>query len=145
MAFHKKPTKEVEEVDPYLEGVAKNLVDRLYGPDGPAWGTKLTELEDVVVAIREALSVKMMAKALARQAAVTAEQRPPEYRQCPSCGRAVTAPLEEPAGDREPATNATPPPRSVLTRGGQAQWVEPQAYCQKCRRSFFPSEQKFGH
>src|SRR5216684_917196 len=53
MARQKKSTPEVEKVRPYLEGVAKNLVDRLYGPGGPPWGTKLSELEDVVVAIRE--------------------------------------------------------------------------------------------
>ena len=39
-------TPEVEEVRPYVEGVAKNLIDKLYGPGGPAWGTKLTEIED---------------------------------------------------------------------------------------------------
>src|SRR5437868_5630845 len=52
MARQEKSTKEVEKIDPYLEEVAKNLVDRPYGPNGPAWGTKLTELEDVVVAVR---------------------------------------------------------------------------------------------
>lgn len=45
-------------VQAYLEGVAKNLVDRLYGPQGPAWGTKMTELEDVVVAVRATLRKK---------------------------------------------------------------------------------------
>jgi hypothetical protein len=46
MVQNKKATKEVDEVLPYLEGVAKNLVDRLYGPAGPTWGTKFTELEE---------------------------------------------------------------------------------------------------
>jgi hypothetical protein len=27
----------VEQVQPYIEGVAKNLVDRIYGPDGLPW------------------------------------------------------------------------------------------------------------
>ena len=75
MAQKKKSTPEVEKVRPYLEGVAKNLVDRLYGPDGPAWGTKLTELEDVVVSIREEISEKMLAQALARQAAAILSSR----------------------------------------------------------------------
>ena len=142
MARPKKSTKEVEKVDPYLEGVAKNLVDRLYGPNGPAWGTKLTELEDVVVAVREALSEKMLAQALARQAAVTGEQRPPDYQRCPQCGKAVT--VKPKASGTEPGGDAGPPPRRVLTRAGQAQWVEPEAYCLPCRRSFFPSEQELG-
>ena len=41
-----------EQVQPYVEGVAKSLVDRIYGPDGLLWGTKLTEFDDVVIAIR---------------------------------------------------------------------------------------------
>lgn len=44
MAQNEKAPKEVDEVLPYLEGVAKSLVDRLYGPAGPAWGTKFSEL-----------------------------------------------------------------------------------------------------
>ncbi|HTU92807.1 MAG TPA: hypothetical protein VMF69_22185 [Gemmataceae bacterium] len=31
----------VQPVEPYLEGVAESLFDRLYGPDGLPWGTKL--------------------------------------------------------------------------------------------------------
>jgi len=55
MVQNKKATKEVDEVLPYLEGVAKNLLDRLYGPAGPAWGTKFSELEETVAAIRQGL------------------------------------------------------------------------------------------
>ena len=40
----------------YLQGVAKYLVDRLYGPDGPARGTALASLEKAVEAVRLALS-----------------------------------------------------------------------------------------
>ena len=131
MARKKKVTAEVEQVQPYLQGVAKHLVDRLYGPNGPAWGTKMTELEDVVVAIREQLSERMLADALARQAE-TAEPKPAAYDQCPSCGGAV-----EPSREDEP--------RLVQTRGGEAAWSEPQGYCRQCRRSFFPSVEKPGN
>lgn len=51
MAKRKKVAPVVEKVEPYIEGVAKHLVDRLYGPDGPPWGTKMTELEDVILAV----------------------------------------------------------------------------------------------
>jgi len=137
MASSKKATQEVEKVRPYLEGVAKNLVDRLYGPEGPPWGTKMTELEDVVVAVREVLSEKMLAQALERQAQT--EQRPESYRHCPGCKR----PLQPAAGQEEPEK---PPlePRHLSTRGGVAQWAEPQEYCRKCRQAFFPSEPEFG-
>ena len=129
MARRKQSRPEVDQVRTYLEGVAKNLVDRLYGPTGPAWGTKLTELEDVVVAVREALSEKMLAQALERQAARN-DQRPEPYQCCPSCGQPVAA--------------EDPEPRLLQTRGGEAEWSEPNTYCRRCRRSFFPSVEESG-
>jgi hypothetical protein len=129
MAIRKQSWPEVEQVRPYLEGVAKNLVDRLYGPTGPAWGTQLTDLEDMVLAVREALSEKMLAQALERQAA-TNEQRPEPYQNCPSCGR--------------PVETNDPEPRLLQTRAGEAEWSEPHASCRRCRRSFFPSVEKSG-
>ena len=134
MARRKKSTPEVAKVEVYLKGVAKSLVDRLYGPDGPAWGTKMAELEDVVVGIREVISEEMLAQALQRQAAAV-EQRPEAYRNCPGCGKVVQ---DKPGGPHEAE------PRGVQTRAGQAQWVEPEKYCRTCRRSFFPSEQEPG-
>lgn len=130
MARKKKPPAVVEGVQPYLEGVAKSLVDRIYGPKGLPWGTRLTELEDVILAVRQALSEEMLAQALQRQSA-NASERPEAYRACSSC----QGPIE-----LEP----DPEPRDVTTRVGNAEWEEPNGYCRKCRRSFFPSEQKFG-
>lgn len=129
MARTKKATKDVDEVLPYLEGVAKNLVDRLYGPAGPAWGTRFSELEETVGAIRKALTERLPHQALERQAAQA--ERPPEYNVCPGCGR--------------PATAAGPPqPRQLDTGDGEARWQEPKTRCDTCRRDFFPSEQESG-
>ena len=72
MARAKKRTPKVEELRPYVEGVAKNLVEKLYGPQGPAWGTQLTEIEDVLLEIREVLTEKMFDLTLAQQAAAAA-------------------------------------------------------------------------
>ena len=130
MARAKKRTPEVEEVRPYVEGVAKNLIDKLYGPEGPAWGTKLTEIEDLFVAIREVLSEKMLADALARQAASQA-QGPAPYRNCPGC--------------QQPLVCADSNERIMETRAGDAAWAEPEGYCNRCRRSFFPSGEESGH
>src|SRR5205807_6026441 len=91
MARTKKRTPQVEEVRPYVEGVAKNLIDKLYGPDGPAWGTRLTEMEDLFVAIRDVLGEKMLADALARQAAAQAHG-PAPYRTCPGCQQPLPCP-----------------------------------------------------
>jgi hypothetical protein len=121
----------VEQVQPYIEGVAKSLIDRIYGPHGLPWGTKLTELEDVVIAVRQVLSERMLAQALERQAQ-TAEQRPEPFRQCAGC----SGPVE---------TQSDAEPRNVQTRAGEAEWDEPHCYCRKCRQAFFPSEQEPGH
>ena len=130
MARAKQRTPKVEEVRPYVEGVAKNLIDKLYGPDGPAWGTKLTEIEDLFIAIRDVLSERMLADALARQAAAQAGE-PSAYRSCPGCQQPLAC----------PDTND----RILETRVGDAEWAEPEGYCERCRRSFFPSVQEPGH
>ena len=124
MATVKQRTPLVEEVRPYVEGVAKNLVDKLYGPAGPPWGTKLSQIEHLLVDLRDVLTEKILAEALARQAA-THEQRPPAYRGCPSCQGPLTCDESE--------------PRLVQTEAGEASWQEPHAYCRKCRQAFFPS------
>ncbi len=141
MARAAKATTVVDEIQNYLNGVAKSLVDRLYGPNGPAWGTRLSELEATVVAIRQHLSERMLHDVLQRQAA-TVDERPEAFRACPSCGQAVE---RVPAPAPAPSTDSPPPdPRRLDTLGGAAQWHEPECYCRKCRRSFFPSVQEFG-
>jgi hypothetical protein len=132
MARIKTSTRQADPVRPYIEGVAKSLVDRLYGAEGPAWGTKLSEIEDTIVAIRQVLSEKMLDEALQRQADV-AEQRPAAFQCCPKCGKEV---------QKEPDMDGSP--RVLQTRVGAAQWQEPETYCRKCRRSFFPSDQESG-
>ena len=124
MAATKQRTPLVEEVRPYVEGVAKNLVEKLYGPEGPPWGTKLSQIEHLLLDLRDVLTEKILAAALARQAA-THQQRPPAYQSCPRCQEPL------PCDDSES--------RLVQTEAGQASWQEPQAYCRKCRQAFFPS------
>ena len=130
MVRKKKVPAVVQPVQGYLEGVAKSLVDRLYGPQGLPWGTKLSELEDVVLAVREALSESMLAQALQRQAQ-TAEQRPEPWQKCSACQGPVT-------------DKPDPEHRNVKTRAGEAEWDEPHCFCRKCRQAFFPSKQEPG-
>lgn len=129
MAFTKTVESKVAECDMYLDGVAKNLADRLFGADGPAWGTKLSELEEIVVTIRDSLSKKMLEQATKRQAATSVE-RPEEFRNCPQCGG--------------PTRKGDPEPRIVETRGGEIEWQEPKEHCPRCRRAFFPSVERTG-
>jgi hypothetical protein len=130
MAPTEKATSKVEEVRSYMEGVAKNLIDKLYGPAGLPWGTTLTELEDLCLAIRAVLTEKMLDVALERQAA-DHPQRPKDFDGCPRCHRPLVCDDVE--------------PRLVLTRAGEAEWLEPHAYCHTCRQAFFPSVQEPGH
>lgn len=125
MPRHNKRTPEVENVRAYVEGVAKNLCDKLYGPQGPAWGTKLTQIEDVCLDIREILTEQMLAESLRRQAEARGETS------CPDCGETLSCSPKK--------------PRRVTTQAGEAAWVEPKAFCSRCRRAFFPSVEEPGH
>jgi hypothetical protein len=121
----------LESLRPYLEGVAKKVADDLWGPQGPAWGTTLTELEDLALEARAIFSQRLLELGLDRQAAALTEQRPPQAQACPDCQRPFGPPHE-------------PVPRTVQSRAGEASWQEPQEYCTRCRRAFFPSEQEPG-
>jgi hypothetical protein len=108
----------------YLQGVAKYLVDRLYGPDGPARGTSLASLEKAVEAVRLALAEQILKQALSRQARAYSSD-PPDSVCCPGCHR--------------PPRPRPPEPRVVRTDVGTAEWLEPHYFCPKCRKAFFPS------
>jgi hypothetical protein len=88
----------------------------------------MTELEDLVVEIRDILSEKMLELGLERQASTPAEERPVVFQQCCGCGQPIPPDPEDPWE-----------PRLVQTRGGEAEWQEPKHYCRKCRQAFFPS------
>lgn len=129
MARPRTRSRQVDEVRLYVEGVAKNLVDKLYGPHGPVWGTSLTQIEDVLLELRQILTEKMLDESLARQAAAAAPQAsaPPA---CPGC--------------QQPLACDARHPRIVQTRAGEAEWSEPEGFCPRCRRAFFPSIPKSG-
>lgn len=131
MARPRSSQPQLEALRPYLEGVAKKLADDLWGPQGPAWGTRLTEMEDLALAARDLLTQKLLELGLERQAQALQEQPPAEAAVCPSCQRPF-------------AEAAEPAPRTLQTRGGPVHWDEPQASCTRCRRAFFPSEQESG-
>jgi hypothetical protein len=130
MARSKKRSAKTEQVRAYVEGVAKNLVDKLYGPAGPPWGTTLTDIEHLLLEVREVLTEQMLDVALARQAQALPQQ-PPDARCCPSC--------------QQPLACDAANPRIMRTDAGAAEWSEPEGYCPRCRRAFFPSGQKPGH
>src|SRR5436305_8993882 len=122
MAATGQSTPDVSAVGVYLEGVAKNLLLKLYGPDGPPWGTPLSQVEDLVLALQQALSRHCFSLALTWQAQRLPDA-PEACRQCPSCS--------------QPLCSFDPQHRSANTRAGLAQWQEPAAHCPHCRRDFF--------
>jgi hypothetical protein len=127
MAFKKADSPSVAELQNLLEGVAKNIVDRVYGPQGPAWGTQFSDLEEMAVQVGQKVSQRIIDQALQRQAT---EPVLAEDQVCPKCQHPLIA------GD--------PEPRIVATRVGDAQWKEPSASCRRCRRDFFPSVEASG-
>lgn len=112
---------------PVLQATAKNLLHHLYGPQGPPWGTSFADLEDLVALLSDSLSSELLHLALQRQAE---QPLPQPLQHCPSCGR--------------PTEPAEPEPRTVRARRGTADWREPAAYCEHCRKAFFPSVQEPG-
>jgi hypothetical protein len=110
-----------------LLATAKNLLNHLYGPQGPPWGTSFADLEELMVQLSATLSSELLHLALQRQA----EQPVPEPLQhCPTCGR--------------PTAARDPEPRCVQARIGTADWQEPAAHCDHCRKAFFPSVEESG-
>jgi len=130
MAVHEKQPAEVENCRCLLQGSVKNLADRLYGPSGPAWRTTFSHLEKVAVLLGGSLQKHLLATLLARQAAAFHTAPPVGACQCPSCGDDTLA--------------RDPEPRIVHSCAGDAEWSEPQRYCGKCRKAFFPQSQSLG-
>jgi hypothetical protein len=127
MAFEKTAAPPLAELQNLINGVAKNIVDKVYGPQGPVWGTQFSDLEEVAVQVGRAISQQMLDQALQRQ---SAEAAPVEDQVCPTC----QGPLKE----------GEPEPRIVKTRVGDAEWKEPSTTCPRCRRAFFPSIEASG-
>jgi len=130
MARKRVARPELASQQTYLEGVAKNLADQLYGPNGPPRGTRFADLEELAVQLGQTMSRELLNRALASPAAAPDVDPSDEGELCPNC--------------REPAALAEPEPRTVSTRVGEAQWSEPHRHCPRCRRSFFPSVAEFG-
>ncbi len=125
MLRDRKRTSQAEEYGPYLESVVNNLVDKIYGPQGPHWGTEFTELEDLFLDLGEVLTKQILQVTLRRHAA-HAEKWPESHRICPSCQRPVPCPTED------------------VTWTGKSEWTEQDDYCHTCREIFIPQVQGSG-
>ena len=89
----------------------------------PVEGTCLaTTLEDAAMTIGDAVTQEILSHRLSR---VPAQDHP-----CPTCG--------------SPGLKTGHRQRTLQSRRGEVQFSEPELYCKKCRRSFFPSVGGFG-
>ena len=120
-------TKMLKELEGVLQGTGKYFLTEVYGADGPAWGTRFAELEDMAVAVGDEVARQIINQGLVQQAGVAPDK---DHQTCSQCGGPVLA----------TATAA----RIVHTRAGAVEWLEPEGYCDKCRKAFFPSVQEPG-
>lgn len=118
----------IDQIRLSLQGTAKNANHKLFGPEGPPWGTSFADLEELAVQIGQVVAREVLQQALDAQA----QTPPPDGALiCPCCGKA-TLPAE-------------PEPHFNQTRAGEVTWSEPARTCRSCRKAFFPSEQEPGH
>jgi hypothetical protein len=113
-----------------IQGQAKILADRLYGADGPPPGTLFTEMEQIALTIAEQLRKWFLDLLLVRQAEAMHRNLAEEHSLCPSCGHETAA--------------QEPEPRLLRCRAAVVEWMEPQRYCTRCRKAFFPQSKLLG-
>jgi len=121
--------RKAREVGAEIRQFAEQLRWKVYHGQGyPDWGTFFSEIEELGVQIGDAVCREFVQQAVREQA--QADQQCGQEHRCPTCNG--------PFDSREPEAHP------LLTRRGEIGWQEPQAYCPKCRKAFFPSVQEFG-
>src|SRR5438874_1433815 len=103
----------IDQVRLSLQGTAKNATHKMFGPEGPVWGTSFSDLEELAVQIGQLVAREVLQQSLQAQAQTPA---PAPATLCPSCGR-PTIPGDEPE------------PHPVSTRAGELSWLEPATTC----------------
>lgn len=106
---------------------AAAVARKLFGEQGPAWGTQFADIEAVASVVGKIVATAMTATAVRSQAETGV---PEAHQSCPVC--------------RTCGNLADPEPRSVQTFDGHVEWSEPKRTCSICGKSFFPSEPCFG-
>lgn len=130
MAAAQKASCEVDNCRCLLAGLAKNLVDRLYGADGPVWGTPFAQVEQLAWRLADILRKGFLDLALSRQADAFLRDLPSPLCRCPSCGT-DTLPKD-------------PEPRVLFSAVATVEWLEPHRHCPRCRKAFFPQSRSLG-
>lgn len=113
-----------------IVAAARQLIEEKWASEGnPSLLEKrFIEIEDEACEIADALAQEVIRLAAARQAEAVSKK---DEVRCPGCRR-VAKPREA-------------EPRSLQTRRGEVAWEEPCYYCDRCRKSFFPSVPSVGN
>ena len=106
-----------EELRAQVWEFARKLVAEQSPREGQPGIPLFTVLEDAAIAIGDAVTEELIEQELARHAEHGCD--------CPQCGQRGLR-----KGERE---------RLVQTRRGKVKFTEPEFYCPRCRRAFFPS------
>lgn len=106
-----------EEIRQQLREFAMKLISEQSPREGQPGVPLFTLLEDAAVAIGDAFTEELIEQELSRHCEHGCD--------CPQCGQRGLR-----KGERE---------RSVQTRRGKVKFTEPELYCPRCRRAFFPS------
>ena len=130
MVLQSQTSSKVESCCFLLEGQAKNLADRLFGPDGPPIGTSFAELERITLAVSDEGRKRLLELLLIRQAEAMHRELPENLRHCPLCGRVTVT--------------RDPEPRRLQSCAAIVEWQEPHRYCGRCRKAFFPQSKMLG-
>lgn len=99
--------------------LGENLLRRSFGERGPDLKVTLTDLEQFLRPLVQALAGGFLAVSAREQAQRLAETLP-----CPTCGRECSREEHE---------------RTLTAADGPLTWSEPVCHCEHCERSFFPS------
>jgi hypothetical protein len=124
-----RAARKAQEVREEVRQFVERLRRRVYGEHAcPDWGTLFSEIEELGVQIGDSVCREFVQQAVSGQAGAGGQRCRDEC--CPACGG--------------PLQRRDPEPKPLLTRRGEVSWQEPQAYCTKCRKAFFPAVQGVG-
>ena len=111
--------QDLEKIKNLAKQWGKIISEEAFGPEGPGLDVSFTNMEDVWVSAGEGLIKGVACEALGKQAANLQTKQA-----CPQCGASCERDSQQ---------------RTMQAQGAIVSWSEAKCYCQKCRRSFFPS------
>ena len=111
-----------DELQRWSERMGEILSQKAFGEQGPDLDTSLADMEQLLGPLLEQLAAGFLRQSVSQQG-----ERLPDEVPCPTCG-AECVPTDD---DK---------PRTMTTEHGDFRFAEPSCHCDRCQRSFFPSQ-----